>query len=229
MIGFMHMNTVYYASLGITYNRYEAKIKPNTKVLGQYADAIPVAYMEGYMENLKGSTFLHKYVKRSNGKGDFVTADNVMGSANASTNYKMEAIYPSAIIEQNNDKEENTFSGLRISYPHYDDGGVSVVGEKTSADHPNRPWLDDNLFNKAVSVQKVKKFRFGFEPGVGFRTYINPKYFIDLRYSCQFSQNLKINHDAFAAYPAHFGRSGMKHKIEITGHKITLSIGRITN
>lgn len=227
MIGFAHMNTVYYASLGVTYNRYEAKLKPNMNVLGAYSDAIPVAYMKGYMENLKGSTFLHKYVKRANGEGGFVTADNMNEKENSITNYKMEAIYPSTIIEQNSSGEENTFSGLRMNYPHYEDGGISVVGESTSVEHPDRPWLDDKLVSGANSIQKVKKFRLGFEPGIGFRTYINTKYFIDLRYSCQFSQKLNINHDAFAAYPAHFGRSAMKHKIEITGHKIKLSFGRV--
>lgn len=227
MIGFTHMNTVYYASLGITYSRYEAKIKPNMEVLDAYANAIPVAYMKGYMENLKGSTFLHKYVKRSNGKGEFVTSDNVNESANSVTKYSMEAIYPASIIEQNSAGEENTFSGLRMNYPHYDDGGVSVVGENDSQTQAERPWLDDKLVSAATSTQNFKKFRFGFEPGIGFRTFISTKYFVDLRYSCQFSQKIKIKHDAFAAYPAHIGRSGMKHNLEVTGHKIRLSFGRI--
>ncbi len=226
MIGYAHMNTVYYASLGVSYNRYQVKIDPSS-ALSQYSNAIPVAYMKGYMENLKGSTFLHKYLKRlaSDGSGEFITVDEISGDANARSNYKMEPIYPSSVVESNSDGEQNVFSGLRINYPHYDDGGISVVGESDSSTNAERPWLDSNLAADACSTKKVKKFRFGFEPGVGFRTYLNSRYFVDLRYSFQFGESIKVKHQEFAAYPVHYGRSGMNHKLEITGHKIRLSFG----
>jgi hypothetical protein len=220
MIGFKHVNTIYYCALGLTYSRYEIKIQPNTN-LKQYADAVPIPYINGHLENFKGSSFLHEYVKRLNDDGELVTAQAALNQASAKLP-TMNAIYPSAVIETNDAGEQNTFSGIRMIYPHYDDGGISVVGEASG-----RPWLDSDLSSKALSVKKVKKFRFGLEPTIGVRTFINCNYFVDFKYSFQLGNKITVKHDEFVAYPAHIGRNNMKHKIKITGHKLEVRFGRI--
>jgi hypothetical protein len=221
IIGLTHVNTVYYVSFGFTYNRYGVKIQPNTEVLKQYANAVPVPYLNGHLENFKGSSFLHEYVKRLNEAGQLIEAQAAL-SAESAKLPGLEAIHPSAVIETNDAGEKNTFSGIRMIYPHYDDGGISVVGEASE-----RPWLNSDLASKALSVKKVKKFRFGFKPGIGVKTFINRNYFVDLRYSFQFGDKITVKHDEFVAYPAHTGRANMRHKLKMTGHEIKLSFGRL--
>jgi hypothetical protein len=221
MVGFAHVNTVYYISFGFTYSRYEVKIQPHTDVLQHYAGAIPIPYINGHFENFKGNSFLHEYIARLNDDGKLITAQAAVNEESSKVPV-LNAIYPSAVIEENDKGERNTFSGVRVVYPHYDDGGISVVGEASE-----RPWLDADLSSKALSVKKVKKFRFGFKPGIGVKTFIGNGYFIDLRYSFQFGDKITVKHDEFVAYPVHTARANMKHKLKMTGHEIKISFGKV--
>jgi hypothetical protein len=222
MIGIVCSNTVYFVSLGLTYSRYAINIKPNGELLDNYSNAVPVPYIKGYLDSLKGDSYLHEYKTRMTASGLVDVDDNLSEATQKSE--KLNAIYPSAVIETNSNGEKNTFSGIRITYPHYDDGGVYVEGE--DSDHP---WMDSELSSKALSTKKVKKFRFVIEPGIGVRTFLDHGYFVGLHYSCQLGTNKTISYNEFGAFPAHIGRSNMKYKLKISGHKIKIDFGKAFN
>jgi opacity protein-like surface antigen len=225
IIGFSHVNSVYYAAFGFSVNKFKVDIVPNNAIGSQYGNALPTAYMKGYMENLKGDTFLHKYVKRLNESGEYITVDSVSSEENARSNHKMEATHPSAVQETNDKGEVNVFSGLRINYPHYDDGGVSVVNETNGAVDEKRPWTDEVLLKNASEKTSFKKNLVVFTPGVGVKTFITPNVFIDARFSYSFGKSFRVENKAFAAYPAHHGRSGEKHDISVREIEVRLAFG----
>jgi hypothetical protein len=216
ILGLSHASTVYYLSLGMTCDAYEVKISPNTNMLDAYSNMLPITYINGYLEGFGGNTYLHKYKTRITDGGQLITQEELL--AEKKKVEKMEPIYPAAVLETNTAGEQNTFSGIRITYPHYADGGISVEGEGDA-----RPWLNQENVSKEI---KMKKYMFRFEPGIGFRTYLTSKYFIDLRTSVGLGEKIKIDHDSFAAYPAHIGRPKLRHEIDIIECKVKLSFGR---
>ena len=211
IIGYRKDNALFYLSCGVTLNKYKVSIIPNKTALDEYDSLVPVGYLNGYMEDLTGKTFLHKYKRKlkDGSTNEYVDVNDT---------YRF---HPSAIMEQNSDGEVNTFNGLRMNYPHYRDGGISLVGEESE-----RPWID----SKKVSESKIRKAKkknvINFEPGVGVRLYLSKSgAFIDFRYSCQFGTTLRMKHPEFAYFPMHIGRSDMKHKIKISGHKVRVCFG----
>jgi opacity protein-like surface antigen len=220
IIGITGTNTMYYVSLGVSLDKYEITIKPNEKIFESYKDKLPVGYVGGYMDSLGGDSFIHKYTVKEV-DGQLYTIDQKSSIPKIGVNDKVVPIYPGAVLEENTSHEKNTFAGVRLIYPHYDDGGVSVVGESSS-----RPWLDQALQTEASVPQKISKFKFSFEPGIGVRTFMNSNYFVDFRYSAKIGSNFEIDQKSFEAYPAHMGRPGLTHSISITEHKAKISFGR---
>lgn len=205
-------NILLYVSCGITMNNYKATFIPNTSILSQYNNLVPVGIVHGYMEGLDGKTYVHKYSKQLRD--------------GSSTEFKNERelprISPNAIIEENSAGEKNVFSGIRINYPHHEDGGMNLVGESVG----ERPWLNDGNNEKALSRKNKNKFLLNFEPGFGMRVLFDKNIFVDIRYSLQLGFRMSLKYPEFAYYPMHMGRENMKHKLKISSHKFSLVFGK---
>jgi hypothetical protein len=222
VIGITNTNTMYYVSLGLSFDKYEVTITPNEKIFAAYKNKLPVGYVGGYMDSLDGNSFLHKYtVKEVDGK--LYTVEQKTEIPKIIANDKLIPIYPASILEENTSHEKNTFAGIRVTYPHYDDGGISVVKESSS-----RPWLDSALKAEAGVKQKISKVKFSFEPGIGVRSFINSNYFVDFRYSAKIGTTFEIDQKSFEAHPSvHMGRPGLTHSISVVEHRAKISFGRV--
>jgi hypothetical protein len=202
-IGYAFKNTIFYCGMGVNAGNYKVTIVPNQQ-LRQFSGYCPAGAMKGTISDFNN--------------GDFTYAFSRPDETNSG---KFSLLYPGAFIRKNAAGEPMTMSGLIVTYPHYEDSGISIEGKTTS-----RPYINDNNLNKALETRTFKRTGVGWEPMIGGKLFFLNNWFVDARISYIIGSAIKIDYSDFAAAPIPFGREGLQHKIKVTECKVCLKLGK---